>query len=146
MYESQDILRILPHRHPFLFLDRVTAIEPGRRAEGIKNVTLSEAVFAGHFPDRPIMPGVLIVEALAQLGAVALLCEKANQGKIPVFTGIDGARFKKPVRPGDQLRLEASIVRRRGRLGKAEARAFVGSDVVAEAQIMFALLDEEDLE
>ncbi len=139
MLDSQDIKKIIPHRYPFLLVDRILEVEEEVRAIGIKNVTANEEFFNGHFPDYPVMPGVLIVEALAQVGAVAMLKKEANQGKLAFFTGIDKCRFKKQVKPGDQLRLEVEIIRIKGPIGKGKATATVDGEVAAEAEIMFAL-------
>ena len=139
MLDSQDIKKIIPHRYPFLLVDRILEVEEEVRAVGIKNVTANEEFFNGHFPDYPVMPGVLIVEALAQVGAVAMLKKEENQGKLAFFTGIDKCRFKKQVKPGDQLRLEVEIIRIKGPIGKGKATATVDGEVAAEAEIMFAL-------
>jgi len=136
-----DIMEILPHRYPFLLVDKVIEIETGKRAVGIKNVTINEPFFQGHFPMMPVMPGVLIVEALAQLGAVALLSSDAYKGKIPVFAGIDNIRFRKQVVPGDQLKLEAQLMKMRANIGKAAVKATVDDVLAAEGEIMFALVD-----
>ncbi|MCA0170459.1 3-hydroxyacyl-ACP dehydratase FabZ [Bacillus sp. RAR_GA_16] len=139
MLDSQDIKKIIPHRYPFLLVDRILEVEEEVRAVGIKNVTANEEFFNGHFPDYPVMPGVLIVEALAQVGAVAMLKKEENQGKLAFFTGIDKCRFKRQVKPGDQLRLEVEIIRIKGPIGKGKATATVDGEVAAEAEIMFAL-------
>ncbi|WP_226654571.1 3-hydroxyacyl-ACP dehydratase FabZ [Pseudalkalibacillus hwajinpoensis] len=139
MLDSQDIKKIIPHRYPFLLVDRILEVEEEVRAVGIKNVTANEEFFNGHFPDYPVMPGVLIVEALAQVGAVAMLKKEENQGKLAFFTGIDKCRFKRQVKPGDQLRLEVEIIRIKGPIGKGKATATVEGEVAAEAEIMFAL-------
>ncbi len=141
MLKADAIIAILPHRYPFLLVDRIEELDPGRRAVGLKNVTLNEPYFQGHFPGNPVMPGVLILEALAQVGAVALLTEEANRGKLGLLTGIDRARFRRMVRPGDSLRLEVELVQRRGPMGKAAGRARVGDELAAEAEILFALAD-----
>jgi 3-hydroxyacyl-[acyl-carrier-protein] dehydratase len=139
MLDIQQIKEIIPHRYPFLLVDRILEVEEGKHAVGIKNVTTNEEFFNGHFPDYPVMPGVLIVEALAQVGAVAMLKKEENRGRLAFFTGIDNCRFKKQVKPGDQLRLEVEIIRSRGALGKGKATATVDGEIVCEAEIMFAL-------
>ena len=139
MLHIQEIKEIIPHRYPFLLVDRILEVEEGKSAVGIKNVSANEEFFNGHFPDYPVMPGVLIVEALAQVGAVAMLKKEENRGRLAFFTGIDNCRFKKQVKPGDQLRLEVEMVRVRGSIGKGKATATVDGEVVCEAEIMFAL-------
>jgi 3-hydroxyacyl-[acyl-carrier-protein] dehydratase len=139
MLDIDEIKAIIPHRYPFLLVDRIVEVEEGHRAVGIKNVSANEEFFNGHFPDYPVMPGVLIVEALAQVGAVAMLKKEENQGRLAFFTGIDKCRFKRQVKPGDQLRLEVEMVRVRGSMGKGKATATVDGELVAEAEIMFAL-------
>lgn len=135
----QEIKEVIPHRYPFLLVDRILESEEGKRAVGIKNVTANEDFFNGHFPDYPVMPGVLIVEALAQVGAVAMLQKEENKGRLAFFAGIDNCRFKRQVVPGDQLRLEVELTRLRGSIGKAKAVATVEGDLVCEAELMFAL-------
>lgn len=139
MLNIEEIKQIIPHRYPFLLVDRILEVEEGQRAVGIKNVTANEEYFNGHFPDYPVMPGVLIVEALAQVGAVALLKKEENKGKLAFFAGIDKCRFKGQVKPGDQLRLEVEITRSRGSIGKGKGTALVDGVVVAETEIMFAI-------
>lgn len=127
----------LPHRYPFLLLDRVLELVPGERIVGIKNVTANEPFFQGHFPGYPVMPGVLILESLAQAGAVMMLDDVDDPAsKVPLFAGIDKARFRRPVFPGDQLRLELTVLKQRGTSCKLEAKAFVGDELAAEAQIL----------
>src|SRR5690554_645731 len=111
--DINEIMERIPHRYPFLLVDRVTELIPGKSAKGYKNVTINEPFFQGHFPGRPIMPGVLILEALAQLGAVILLGSEENKGRLALFTGIDKVRFRRQVVPGDQLQLEAELIRMR---------------------------------
>lgn len=139
MLDITEIKKIIPHRYPFLLVDRIIELEEGKRAVGIKNVTINEPFFQGHFPDYPVMPGVLIVEALAQVGAVAMLKKEENQGKLAFFTGIDQFRFKDQVKPGDTLRLEVEVIRVKGPMGKGKATAYVGEKIVAEGEIMFAI-------
>lgn len=142
MLDIQQIQSIIPHRYPFLLVDRILEIEEGKRAVGIKNVSANEAYFAGHFPEYPVMPGVLIVEALAQVGAVVLLQSEENRGRLAFFAGIDNCRFKKQVKPGDQLRLEVEILRARGAIGKGKGIAAVDGELVCETELMFALGDK----
>lgn len=137
----EQIQQILPHRDPFLFLDEVLELEPGKRAVAIKVVRPEEPHFQGHFPGHPIMPGVLIVEALAQAGAVAALALPENQGKLVLFAGIDQVRFKRPVVPGDILRLEVEMTRMRGAIGKGEARATVDGVLACKAVLTFAVAE-----
>ncbi|MFD0957888.1 3-hydroxyacyl-ACP dehydratase FabZ [Paenibacillus chungangensis] len=137
--DINEIQEIIPHRPPFLLVDRILEVEPGVRAVGLKNVTMNEPYFVGHFPGYPVMPGVLIVEALAQVGSVAMLMVEANKGKIGFFAGIDGFRFRDQVKPGDTLTLEVEITRLKGPIGKGKATATVAGKVVAEGELMFAL-------
>jgi 3-hydroxyacyl-[acyl-carrier-protein] dehydratase len=142
---SLDILQIqaiLPHRYPFLLIDRVVEIERKKKIVAIKNVTVNEPFFAGHFPGNPIMPGVLTVEAMAQAGATLLLLEmQARNNKLVVFTGIERARFRRPVSPGDQLRIEVSVLAWRSIAGRMEGKVFVDGKLVAEATISCAVVD-----
>jgi 3-hydroxyacyl-[acyl-carrier-protein] dehydratase len=137
----QQIQEIIPHRYPFLLIDRIIELEAGVRAVGLKNVSMNEPFFEGHFPGYPVMPGVLIVEALAQVGSVAMLSLEANRGKLGFFAGIDEFRFRGQVVPGDTLLLEVQITRLKGSIGKGSAVAKVGDKVVAEGGLMFALSD-----
>ncbi len=139
MLTTQEIEAIIPHRYPFLLVDRIVELEEGVRAVGIKAVTANEPYFQGHFPDYKVMPGVLVLEALAQVGAVAILKLPENHGRIAFFAGVDGFRWRKQVTPGDVLRLEVQLTKMRGPVGKGTARATVDGDVVAEGELMFAL-------
>lgn len=143
MLNIQQIQEIIPHRFPFLLIDRILELEAGVRAIGLKNVTMNEPFFEGHFPGYPVMPGVLIVEALAQVGSVAMLSLEANRGKLGFFAGIDEFRFRGQVVPGDTLILEVTITRLKGAIGKGTAVAKVGDKVVAEGVLMFALSERQ---
>ena len=140
--ENKDIRKILPHRYPFLLVDRIIEIEEGKKAVGIKNVTANEPFFQGHFPDNPIMPGVLIVEALAQVAGIAVMNIEEFKGKLGLFTGIDKCRFKKMVRPGDQLVLEVLIDSIKMGLVKAKGIAKVGDEIAATTELMFIMTEE----
>lgn len=139
VYTTQEIMEILPHTHPFLLIDTIEELEPGKRAVGKKCVTFSEPYFAGHFPGNPVMPGVLIIEALAQTGAVVILSLPENRGKTAYFAGIDKAKFKQMVRPGEVLTLETQIIRTKGPIGVGEAVATVDGKLVAKAELTFAI-------
>jgi 3-hydroxyacyl-[acyl-carrier-protein] dehydratase len=139
MLTIEEIKEIIPHRYPFLLIDRIEELEEGKRAVGLKNVTANEEFFNGHFPEYPVMPGVLIIEALAQAGAVAILKKEENRGKIGFFAGIDNCRFKRQVKPGDQLKLEVDITRMKGPVAKAHGVATVNGEVAAEADMTFAI-------
>lgn len=143
MLEADQIEQIIPHRYPFLLVDRMLEIEDGQRGVGIKNVTANEWFFEGHFPGNRVMPGVLIVEAMAQVAAITLLRAGGAGGKTPMFGGIEDMRFRKPVVPGDQLRMEFTLEKLRGPVGKGHVKATVDGKVAAEGNIMFALVDIE---
>ncbi len=142
MLDNVQIQNIIPHRYPFLLVDKIIELEEGKRAVGIKNVTINEPFFQGHFPDNPLMPGVLIVEAMAQVGAVAVMTLEENKGKLAVFAGIDSVRFKKQVRPGDTLRMEVELVSIRRGIGKGEAVAYVDGEVACKGTLMFGIIDK----
>ena len=140
--DINEIQKILLHRYPFLLVDRILEIEEGKKIVGLKNVSINEPFFRGHFPDRPIMPGVLIIEAMAQVGGMLFLSRPENKGKMMYFAGIEGAKFRRPVVPGDQLRLEVTPIRIRQRAGKMEGKAYVNNHLVAEAQMTFSISEE----
>ena len=135
------IRELIPHRYPFLLVDRIEEVEPGMRAIGIKNVSQNEPFFQGHFPDYPVMPGVLIVEAMAQVGAVGVMALEEFRGKLALFAGIDGVRFRRQVIPGDTLRMEVELTRLKGRAGWGKGAATVNSERVCEAELMFAFVE-----
>ncbi|MDR2108902.1 MAG: 3-hydroxyacyl-ACP dehydratase FabZ [Coriobacteriales bacterium] len=137
--DFQQIQRLLPHRYPFLLIDRVTDHQPGSWARALKCVSGNEPFFQGHFPGQPVMPGVLVLEALAQTGAIALLSEEGQAGRIALFGGVKNARFRTPVRPGDILELECSLTRRRGFVGFGEGRATVQGALACTAELSFVL-------
>jgi 3-hydroxyacyl-[acyl-carrier-protein] dehydratase len=137
----EQIEEILPHRDPFLFLDEVTVLEPGSRVVARKRVREDEWFLTGHFPGRPIMPGVIIVEAMAQTGAVAVLADEANRGKLALFAGINDVRFKRMVLPGDELELTCELERMRGPVGRGKATANVDGELAARGTLMFAVTD-----
>jgi 3-hydroxyacyl-[acyl-carrier-protein] dehydratase len=142
--DLQDILKILPHRYPFLLIDRITEIVRTKRIVALKNVTINEPFFAGHFPTFPIMPGVLVVEAMAQAGGVLLLTEFPDrEQKLLLFTGIEKAKFRRPVVPGDQLRIDVEVLVWRGSAGRMQGRAYVNDKLACEAIITCRLLDRE---
>jgi 3-hydroxyacyl-[acyl-carrier-protein] dehydratase len=141
-----QIRDLIPHRYPFLLVDRIEELEPGVRAVGIKNVTQNEPFFQGHFPDYPVMPGVLVVEAMAQVGAVGVMAGGEHKDKLALFAGIDGVRFRRQVLPGDVLRMEVEIERLKGRVGRGRGRATVGDERVCEAELMFAFAERREIE
>ena len=139
MLQSKEIQEIIPHRYPFLLVDRILELEEGKRAVGIKNVTINDSFFQGHFPGHPIMPGVLIIEALAQVGTVAILKKPEYEGYLGLFAGLDEVKFKRQVIPGDQLRLEVELIKLRKNYGMAKGVAYVGDEVAAEGILKFFL-------
>jgi 3-hydroxyacyl-[acyl-carrier-protein] dehydratase len=136
---SNQIMEIIPHRYPFMLVDKIIFCEPNQKAIGIKCVSANEPFFQGHFPEYHVMPGVLIIEALAQVGAVAILSKEENKGKLAFFAAIKEAKFKRQVVPGDVLRLETELVKVRGSIGIGKAVAYVGDEVACSAELTFAL-------
>jgi len=144
MLDVEDIRDVLPHRYPFLLVDRILELVPGKKAVGLKNVTINEEFFEGHFPGHAVMPAVLLVEAMAQVAGVILLSMTGNKGKLAYFGGMDKVRFRHPVVPGDTLVTEALILKNSGRFGKVKAVASVGDQTVAEGEFIFALVGREN--
>lgn len=145
MIGIKEIMKVIPHRPPFLLIDKILEVEDGKKVVAQKCVTMNEPFFVGHFPAEPVMPGVLIVEALAQAGAYAILSIPENKGKIAYFGGIKEARFKKPVRPGDVLTLTTEIVKMRGPIGIGDAVATVNGEIVATATLTFVVGEDKDV-
>ena len=143
--DINDIMKILPHRPPMLLVDRIIELEPFKSATGIKNITMMEPQFLGHFPGHPIMPGVLILEAMAQVGGVAMLYPEEHRGKIALFGGMNNVKFKRPVVPGDQLVTKAELIRMRGNFGLLHCEGYVDDQLVASADFKFALKKNENL-
>ena len=139
LLDVTEIQKILPHRYPMLLIDRILELEPMKRAVGTKCVTMNEQFFTGHFPGRPVMPGVLILEAMGQVGGVMVMCAPEHQNTIPYFAGMDRVKFRRPVVPGDQLRMTAEMIKYRGNIGKVWTQAFVDGELAAEAELTFAL-------
>ena len=139
IYTAKEIMEIIPHRHPFMLIDTIEELEPGVRAVGYKCVTYNEPYFQGHFPQEPVMPGVLIVEALAQTGAAAILSVEENKGKVAYFGGMNNVKFKRKVIPGDKLRLECEIIKQKGPVGIGKAVATVDGKAAVSAELTFAV-------
>jgi len=140
VYSINEIMKILPHRYPFLLVDRILELEPNKRIVGLKNVTINEPFFQGHFPGTPVMPGVLVIETMAQVSAV-LFYRDENPGKLIYFAGIENAKFRRPVIPGDQLRIEMDVLSRRSHFGKMSGRATVDGNLAAEAVVTCVIAD-----
>lgn len=142
IFDIEKIMEIIPHRYPFLLVDRVTQVVDGEMITGYKNLTMNEEFYQGHFPGKPVMPGVLQIEAMAQLGAVLLLSKEENKGKIPFFMSVNNCKFRKPVVPGDRLVMEVTVTKLRGKTGQVAAKGSVDGNVVVQADLMFALADK----
>jgi 3-hydroxyacyl-[acyl-carrier-protein] dehydratase len=142
MIDIKEIQNILPHRYPFLLIDRILEFEPGKTAKGLKNVTINEPFFLGHFPGHPIMPGVLIIEAMAQVGGVLAFKSADVENQVVYFMGIDKARFRRPVLPGDSLEITVEVTKRRGKIWAFKGKAMVGEEVAAEAELMATIMEK----
>jgi len=139
LFDINQIKTMLPHRYPFLLVDRVLELVPKQRLVALKNVTMNENFFTGHFPERPVMPGVLIIESMAQAAGLVMLSEDEHKGKTPYFTGIDNARFRKTIVPGDQIIIEIDVIRIKGNVGRVKAVAKVDNQIATEAELMFII-------
>jgi 3-hydroxyacyl-[acyl-carrier-protein] dehydratase len=139
VYDINEIKQLLPHRYPFLLVDRVLEMVPKQRIVALKNVTVNEEFFNGHFPEKPVMPGVLIIESMAQTAGLLMLSETEHKGKIPYFTGINNAKFRKTIVPGDQIIIEVEVIRLKGNVGRVKAYAKVDGQIATEAELMFVL-------
>lgn len=137
--DIEEIMKVLPHRYPFLLVDRILEVVPGQKAVGIKNITINEPYFAGHFPDHPVVPGVLMIESMAQVGACALLSLEEYRDCLPFLAGVDRARFKRPAQPGDTLHITTELLKIRGAFGKGKGQVMVDHEVICGAEFMFAL-------
>ncbi|HUU15058.1 MAG TPA: 3-hydroxyacyl-ACP dehydratase FabZ [Terriglobia bacterium] len=145
VYTVNEIMRFLPHRYPFLLVDRIVELEADKRIVGLKNVTINEQFFQGHFPGAPVMPGVLIIEAMAQVAGVMIYRDLPDKDKkLIYFTGIESAKFRRPVVPGDQLRIEMELLNRRNNFGKMQGRATVDGKLASEAIVLFAIAERPD--
>ncbi len=141
MMDIAAIREILPHRYPFLLVDKILEVDPGKRAVGLKNVTVNEEFFQGHFPQNPIMPGVLVIESMAQVGGIMILLHEEHRGKNAYLATVEQCKFRRPIKPGDTLIHEVTLLRQRGNIGKVRCIARVDDQIVAEAILMFALVD-----
>lgn len=141
VFGIEEIMSMIPHRYPFLLVDRIVELDPGKRAIGYKNLTMNEQFYQGHFPNKPIMPGVLQLEAMAQVGAVLFLSMEENKGKLAVFMSIDQVKFRKQIVPGDRLDMVVDVVSVRSRTGKMSTKGYVAGKLAVEAEMMFAVVD-----
>ena len=142
--DARELLRILPHRYPFLLVDRILELEPGKRAVGLKSVTLNEWFFPGHFPGHPIMPGVLVLEMMAQVAGVMMLTVQDRQDRLPYLSGVEKVRFRRPVSPGDTIRAELTMLRMRGQFGWARGEASVDGQIICDAELSCALVARDE--